>query len=163
MKTKKKKLQSLKKYFRYFKKYPLLVAGLWASLFCTAVLSLLGPYFLGKVIANLTTYADYDATIKYAIIFMIIEFAGILVYQLRVPCFKKLENYVKRDVKLEILGSSFGINIGQFEKLGNGVFITRLTNDLNSLATSFNTISKTVVNFFSKIGFVVFIFILNYS
>ena len=161
-KTKRKKYQSLNQYFRYFKRYPWLVAGLWISLLGTAVLSLLGPWFLGKLIASLTTYADYDATIKYAIIFMVIEFAGLIVYNLRVPCFKKLENYVKRDVKLEILGSSFDINIGQFEKLGNGVFITRLTNDLNSLATSFRTISETIVDFFSKIGFVVFVFVLNY-
>lgn len=157
-----KKFVSLKRYFSYFKKYPLLVAGLWLSLLCTAVFSLLGPWYLGKMIASLTTYADYDATIKYALIFMVFEFAGLIVYQLRVPCFKKLENYVKRDVKLEVLGSSFDINIGQFEKLGNGVFITRLTSDLNSLSSSFNTISETIVEFFSKIGFVVFIFILNY-
>ena len=163
MKQKKeKKYQSLKKYFKYFKKYPLLVAGLWTSLICTAVCSLLGPWYLGQMIACLTTYGDYDLTIKYAIIFMIVEFASLLIYQLRVPCFKKLENYVKRDVKIEILGSSFDINIGQFEKLGNGVFITRLTNDLNSLSTSFKTISETIVDFFSKIGFVIFVFILNY-
>ena len=159
---KQKKFSSLKRYFRYFKKYPWLVTGLWLSLLCTAVLSLLGPWYLGKMIASLTTYADYDLTIKYAIIFMILEFAGLVVYQLRVPCFKKLENYVKRDVKLEVLGSSFDINIGQFEKLGNGVFITRLTSDLNSLSTSFNIISETIVEFFSKIGFVVFVFVLNY-
>ncbi len=157
-----KGFSNLKRYLHYFKRYKWLCLGFWACLICTGVLSFFSPIVLGQVISHMTVTQNFKAAINSALIFAILEIAGLIIYQLRVPFFKKLENYVKRDVKLEVIGSSFDINIGEYEKLGNGTFITRLTSDINSLTTSFKQISETMVDFLSKIGFIVFVFVNSY-
>lgn len=153
--------KNLVRYLKYFGKYKWLCIGFWASLLCTGVISFFSPIVLGKVISNMTVTKNFDAAKIQALIFAGIEILGLLIYLARVPFFKKLENYVKRDVKLEIIKDSFNINIGEYESLGNGAFITRLTSDLDSLANSFKQISETVVNFMSKIGFIIFVFVVN--
>lgn len=157
-----KGFKNLGKYLSYFKKYKLLCIGFWISLLCTGVISFFSPLILGKVISFMTVSRDYESAKLYALIFAGLELLSIMVYLARVPFFKKLENYVKRDVKLSIIRDSFNINIGEFEKLGNGTFITRLTSDLDSLALCFKQISETVVDFMSKIGFIAFVFVINY-
>ncbi len=157
-----KGFSNLKRYLKYFKRYKWLCLGFWACLICTGVISFFSPIVLGQVISHMTVSQNFKAAITSALIFAILETANLLIRQLRVPFFKKLENYVKRDVKLEVIGSSFDINIGEYEKLGNGTFITRLTSDINSLTTSFKQISETMVDFLSKIGFIVFVFINSY-
>ncbi len=149
-------------YLSYFKKYKGLCFGFWFLLVCTGVISFFSPIVLGKVISYMTVSQDFKTAITYALIFAGLETLALGITLLRVPFFKKLENYVKRDVKLTIIKDSFNINIGEFEKLGNGTFITRLTTDLDSLALSFKQISETIVNFVSKIGFIIFVFVVNY-
>lgn len=160
-KKKAKGFKNLKKYLMHFKKYKWLCFGFWFSLLCTGVISFFSPLVLGEVINHMTVTQNFDMAIKCAILFAGIELLGLIVYLCRVPFFKKLENYVKRDVKLQVIKDSFNINIGEYESLGNGAFVTRLTSDLDSLANSFKQISETVVNFISKIGFIVFVFIIS--
>lgn len=157
-----KGFKNLKHYLKYFLKYKWLCFGFWVSLLCTGVISFFAPLALGEVISAMTVTQDFNAAKTYALIFFGIELLGAIVYLIRVPFFKQLENNVKKDVKLEIIRDSFNINIGEYEKLGNGTFITRLTNDLDSLATSFKQISETIVDFISKIGFIVFVCVVNY-
>lgn len=154
--------KNLSRYLKYYKKYKWLCLGFWLSLVGSAVVGFLSPLLLGKIIENMTASQNFDLAIHYAWIEFGIEMAGIFIYLSRVPMFKKLENYVKRDVKLSVVRDSFNINIGEYEKLGNGAFITRLTNDLDSLATSFKRISETVVEMINKIGFIIFIFVINH-
>lgn len=153
--------KNLWKYLKYFGNYKWLCFGFWASLILTGVISFFSPLILGKVISSMTITQDFNQAKIYALWFAGLETLGIIIYLIRVPFFKKLENYVKRDVKLKIIKDSFNINIGEYEKLGNGAFITRLTSDLDSLATSFKSISETIVNFVSKIGFIIFVFIIS--
>lgn len=153
--------KNLKAYLKCFAKYKWLCVGFWASLVATGVLSFFSPLVLGKVISHMTITQDFEQAKYFAVIFAILETLAIVIYLMRVPFFKKLENYVKRDVKLRIIKDSFNINIGEYEKLGNGTFITRLTSDLDSLATSFKNISETIVNFVSRIGFIVFVFVIS--
>ena len=156
-----KGFKNLKKYLWYFKKYKLLVCGFWFCLLLTGVISFFSPLVLGEVINHMTVTQDFNLAIKYAIIFACVEFAALTIGLIRVPFFKKLENYVKRDVKLQVIKDSFNINIAEYENLGNGAFVTRLTSDLNSLGNSFKQISETIVNFMSKVGFIVFVFVIS--
>ena len=153
--------KNLLRYLKYFGKYKWLCIGFWVSLICTGVISFLNPLYLGKIISYMTVTKDFDKAKLYAVVVALIDLLGAVIYLIRVPFFKKLENYVKRDVKLEIIKDSFNINIGEFEKLGNGAFITRLTSDLDSLANAFKRISETIVEFASRIGFIVYVFIAN--
>lgn len=157
-----KGFKNIGRYFVYFKKYKWFCIGFWASLIGSAVVGFLSPLFLGQIIANMTTSQNFDLAKQYAIYEFLIEICGIIIYLVRVPLFKKLENYVKRDVKMSVIKDSFNINIAEYEKLGNGAFITRLTSDLDSLATSFKNISETVVEIMNKIGFIIFVYITNY-
>ena len=156
-----KGFKNLKRYFSYLKNYIWLCIGFWGALILTGVISFFSPLVLGKLISSMTVSQDYDLAIKYALIFAGLETVAVGIYLLRVPFFKRLENYVKRDVKIHVIKDSFNINIGEYEKLGNGSFVTRLTSDLDSLATSFKSISETIVSFMSKIGFIVFVFVIN--
>lgn len=153
--------KNLKKYLKYFWNYKWLCLGFWVSLICTGVISFFAPLLLGKVISNMTVTQDFMAAERYALYFAGIELLGVVVYLSRVPLFKKLENYVKRDVKLEIIKKSFNTNINEFEKLGNGTFITRLTSDLDSLGTSFKNISESIVDTISRLGFIAYVFAVN--
>ncbi len=154
--------KNLRKYLKYFPKYKWLCFGFWLCLIITGVIGFFAPIVLGKVISEMTVTRNFAMAKTQAIHFALLEIIAILIDWIRTPLFKKLENYVKRDVKLSVVKDSFDINIGEFEKLGNGTFITRLTSDLDSLAMSFKNISETVVNFVSKIGFIIFIFVINY-
>ena len=153
-----KGFKNLFKYLRYFKKYRWICIGFWISLIVTGVISFFLPLTLGNVISNMTITRNYDKAIFQAGLYLGLELLAQLNGIVRTPLFKKLENYVKRDVKLYIVKDSFNINIGEYEKLGNGTFVTRLTSDLDSLANSFKRISETIVSFMSKVGFIVFVF-----
>ena len=161
-KKKVKGYSNLKRYLSHFAKYKWLCIGFWVSLLCTGVISFILPLVLGEVISNMTVTQNFNLAIKCAAVFLGVDVLGKIIYLIRVPFFKKLENYVKRDVKLQVMKDSFNINIGEYESLGNGAFITRLTSDLDSLANSFKRISETIVDFMSKIGFIIYVFIVNY-
>lgn len=155
-----KGFKNLAKYLKYFKKYKLLCFGFWMTLIMCGVIGFFTPVVLGKVISEIAN-ADFDSALNYAWLLFGLELVNLTFSVLQTPFFKMLENRVKLDVKIDVISSSFNINIGQYEKMGNGVFITRLTSDLNSLSNSFKTISETIVSFMSKIGFLVYITIIN--
>ena len=134
----------------------------WLTLIISAVISFFAPMVLGQVISNMTITQDFPLAWKFAMGYFGLQFLSIMVGLVRVPFFKKLENYVKRDVKLDVIRNSFNINIGEYENLGNGLFVTRLTTDLNSLANSFKSLSETIVSFASKIGFIIYVTVINY-
>ncbi len=164
--TDEKKLKGFKNlglYFKYFSRYKALCAGYFICLAFSGVVGFLSPLLLGEVISHVTSGENFNLALRYALLLAGVDLFGILIYMARVPFFKKTENYVKRDVKLDILKRSFNINIGEYEKLGNGTFITRLTSDLDALATSFKNISETIISFVSKIGFIVYVFILSWQ
>ncbi|MBE5758179.1 MAG: ABC transporter ATP-binding protein [Clostridiales bacterium] len=160
-KNKLKGTKNLRKYFSYFKYYKFYCIMFWLLLVISGVISFLAPIFLGKVITSMTVTADFKEAWKWALIFALLEFVGLIFILIRVPFFKKLENNVKKKVKLDIIKNSFNINIGEYENLGNGLFVTRLTKDLDGLATSFKTISELIVSFLSKAGFIVYVSIAN--
>lgn len=155
-----KGFKNLGKYLSYFKKYKWLCFGFWMTLIMCGVIGFFTPVVLGKVISEIAS-ANFDKALNYAWIFFALEMLSLGFSVLQTPFFKQLENKVKLDVKVDVINSSFNINIGQYEKMGNGVFITRLTSDLNSLSNSFKTISETIVSFMSKVGFLVYISIIN--
>lgn len=161
-KNKLKGFKNLKKYFSYFKNYKLYCIMFWLLLAVSGVISFFSPLALGKIISNMTVTADFSLAWKFALVYAGLEVANIIVGLLRVPFFKKLENNVKKNVKLDVIRNSFNINIGEYENLGNGLFITRLTKDLDSLATSFKTISETIISFLSKAGFIIYVSIENF-
>lgn len=161
-KKKMKGFKNLMKYLRYFKKYKFLCLMFWLTLILSAVISFFSPMILGDVISNMTITQDFPLAWKFALGFFGLEMLSIILSLIRVPFFKKLENYVKRDVKLDVIRNSFNINIGEYENLGNGLFVTRLTSDLNSLADSFKSISETIISFVSKIGFLIYVTVINY-
>jgi len=160
-KNKLKGTKNLRKYFSYFKYYKFYCIMFWLLLVISGVISFLAPIFLGKVITNMTVNVDFAEAWKWALIFAFLEFIGLIFILIRVPFFKMLENNVKKKVKLDVIRNAFNINIGEYENLGNGVFVTRLTKDLDSLATSFKTISELMVSFLSKAGFIVYVSIAN--
>lgn len=152
--------KNLFKYLRYFNKYRVLCIGFWGLLFISGIISFFSPMLLGNIISAVSA-SDFNNAIKYAWLLFAIEIVSLIVGVLKVPFFKNLENRVKMDVKLDVIKSSFKINIGVYEKMGNGVFITRLTRDLDSLASSYKSISETIVSFMAKLGFIVYIFAIN--
>ncbi len=160
-KKKMKGMKNLKKYLRYFTRYKMLCLMFWLTLILSAVVSFFSPMVLGDVISHMTITQNFSLAWKFALLFFGLELISVCLGLIRVPFFKKLENYVKRDVKLDIIKNSFNINIGEYENLGNGLFVTRLTSDLNSLANSFKSISETVISFTSKIGFIIYVTIIN--
>ena len=155
-----KGFKNLGKYLKYFRKYKWLCLGFWFTLIMCGVIGFFTPVVLGKVISEIAN-ANFDSALNYAWILFALELVNLGFSVLQTPFFKMLENKVKLDVNVDVINSSFNINIGQYEKMGNGVFITRLTSDLNSLSNSFKTISETIVSFMSKIGFLVYISIIN--
>ena len=160
-KSKLKGFKNLGKYFRYFKYYKFFCFMFWFLLVVSAIISFFSPLALGHIISNMTVTANFSLAWRFAIIYALLETSNIIVGLIRVPFFKKLENNVKKRVKLDIIRDSFNINISEYENLGTGVFITRLTKDLDSLANSFKTISETIVSFISKAGFIVYVSIEN--
>ena len=154
--------KNLGQYFKYVWHYKGLCIGFFSCLAIIGVCSFLSPYALSKMLAYITVEQNYAMAIRWAFYFAGIETINMIAEVARVPFFKQLENNVKKDVKLRVIKDSFNINVGQFEKLGNGQFITRLTGDLDSLSNSFNSVTTTIMEFLSRIGFIVYVYIINY-
>ena len=155
-----KGLKNLGKYLSYFKKYKWLCFGYWSALIICGIIGFFTPIVLGYIISSVAEH-QFDQAIYHAWTYFALELVHLFFSVIQTPFFKQLENRVKLDVKVDVINNTFNINIGQYEKMGNGVFITRLTSDLNSLSNSFRQISDTIVSFLSKIGFIVYILIIN--
>ena len=143
--------KNLFKYLNYFKKYKWLCLGFWSMLIVCGIIGFFVPVVLGNIISEIAN-ANFDKALDNAWLLFAIELVNLFFSVMQTPFFKMLENKVKLDVKIDVVSSSFNINIGQYEKLGNGVFITRLTSDLNSLSNSFKMISETIMYIIVYIG-----------
>ena len=154
--------KNLGQYFKYVWHYKGLCLGFFTCLAIIGVCSFLSPYALSKMLTYMTVEQDYSMAIRWALYFAGVEVINMIAEIARVPFFKKLENNVKKDVKLQVIKDSFNINVGQFEKLGNGQFITRLTSDLDSLSNSFNSVTTTIMEFLSRIGFIVYVYMMSF-
>ncbi|MCQ2564812.1 MAG: ABC transporter ATP-binding protein/permease [Clostridia bacterium] len=148
------------KYLAYFNKYKLLSLGYWLLLIISAGSSFLTPFALGNLVEKITIGDTHNALL-WAVLFCLFETLTRGLLLARVPFFKILQNRVKRQVKLDTLHEGLNINLLEYEKLGSGVFITRLTNDLDSLANTFRNLSEMIVDLFTKMGYIVFVFVVN--
>ena len=86
--------KNLAKYLHYFKNYKGLCLTFWFLLLVTGVIGFFSPLILGKVISYMTVTKEFDKAITYAIYLAALETGGAIVSLVRVPFFKKLENYV---------------------------------------------------------------------
>ena len=105
-----KGFKNLVKYLKYFKKYKLLCFGFWMTLIMCGVIGFFTPVVLGKVISEIAN-ADFDSALNYAWLLFGLELVNLTFSVLQTPFFKMLENRVKLDVKIDVINSSFNINI----------------------------------------------------
>lgn len=152
--------KNIRKVFKYYKKHKKYFIGFLSITCINAVASFLTPILLGIVVDSISK-GFLEKGIKYSLIMFGVACLLHILRIVNVRFFKQLENRVKMDLKLDTIQSALHIQMKNYDELGNGLFITRLTNDLNIASSTFINISEKLVDFISKIGFLIYVYFLN--
>lgn len=152
--------KNIGKVFGYYKKHFGLYVGFLIITIINAVASFANPILLGFLIEAFSAQNWNTCYVILAIIFGVAVFLHIL-RLVNVRFFKQLENKVKLDIKIDVAKSCMDLKMKNFDEMGNGVFITRLNNDLTTASATLINISSKFVDFISKIGFLIYVYFLN--
>ncbi len=160
MKTKNK--SGLGSLIQFYKKHWGFFVGYVSLLIIKAVLSFLSAMFIANMIACIMDEANYDKALIYAGICLGVAVLNCLCSILNTYFFKQLENRTKIDIQQMVLKRSLDIQMKNYDTMGSGIIVTRLTSDIKSLSTEFKSFTTRVIDLLVKVSYVVYIFFLNY-
>ncbi len=158
--VKMKGYKNLKKVFRYYRRHPFLFFSYIAITMVYGILSFVSPILIGQIVDNITK-SMFEPAIGFAALLFGISTFGNSLALVNVRVFKNLENKVKLEIKLDIVKSALEIKMSNYDELGNGLFITRLTEDLMTTSMSFISLTERFVSFVSKLGFIIYVYFVN--
>lgn len=155
------KHEGLKTLFKFYKKHIGYFIGYAIILAIMAVINFFEAMYVAKVISNIMDLRDYDAALKCAFICLMMGLGAALLSILNTYFYKQLENKTKIDIQQMVLRQSLEIQMKTYDKMGSGVIVTRLTNDISALSTEFKAITSSVIDLLKKSAYVFYIFALE--
>jgi len=161
MAVKKNKHEGLRTLFKFYKKHIGYFIGYAIILVMMAVINFFEAMYVAKVISNIMDANNYIEAFKCAFICLMMGVSCSILSILNTFFYKKLENKTKIDIQQMVLRQSLEIQMKTYDKLGSGVIVTRLTNDINSLSTEFKAITSSVIDLLKKAAYVFYVFALN--
>lgn len=160
MKT--KKISGLKSLIQFYKKHWGFFLGYVILLIVKSVLGFLSAMYIANMISCIMDEGNYNKALIYAGICFGIAFVNCLCSILNTYFFKQLENRTKIDIQQMVLKRSLDIQMKNYDSMGSGIIVTRLTSDIDSLSTEFKSFTTRVIDLLQKAAYVVYIFFLNY-
>jgi ATP-binding cassette subfamily B protein len=118
------------------------------------------PFLQGTIIEDISS-AKYKTAITFAAILFGIEFLHHVVNVINTYFYKNLQNNLRMDIKHDVVKTALNLKMKNYDELGNGLFLTRVTSDLNVVCDTFINLTEKLLEFLSKIGFIVYVFILS--
>jgi len=147
--------------FGYYKKHIGFFIGYIVILCIKATLNFVEAMFVAKMISAIMEGAEYKLAIRYALYALIITTTNGLLNFINTFFYKQLENRTKVDIQQMILKNSLDIEMKDYDKMGSGIIVTRLTADIDALSTEFKAVTTWIVELLKKAAYVVYIFSLN--
>ena len=158
---KREKHEGLRTLFKFYRRHLGYFIGYALILVAMAIINFFEAMYVAKVISNIMDIGDYDEALKCAFICLGLGFACAILSILNTHFYKQLENKTKIDIQQMVLRQSLEIQMKNYDKMGSGVIVTRLTNDISSLSTEFKAITSSIVDLLKKAAYVFYIFALN--
>ena len=144
------KHEGLKTLFKFYKRHIWYFIGYAIILVIMAVINFFEAMYVAKVISNIMDVGDYDEALRCAFLCLAMGFTCSLLSMLNTYFYKQLENKTKIDIQQMVLKQSLEIQMKTYDKMGSGVIVTRLTNDINALSTEFKAITSSVIDLLKR-------------
>lgn len=154
--------KNIAKVMQYYKKHMKWFVGFFVFTLLVAAINFLTPFLQGTIIEDISS-DKYRPAIMFAAILFGLEFIHHVIKVVNTYFYKNLQNNLRMDIKHDIIKTSLNLKMKNYDLLGNGLFLTRVTSDLNVVCDTFINLTEKLLEFLSKIGFIVYVFILNYK
>ncbi|GFN32961.1 ABC transporter ATP-binding protein [Paenibacillus xylaniclasticus] len=125
--------------------------ALWIVVGCTLVttmLTLLGPYLIGKMIDNHIVPHQYDGFVRMGMILLSVYVMGALFTWIQQYVASSLSQNTVKDMRQDLFEQYQRLPIQFFDKRTHGELMSRATNDLTNVS---NTLNQTVVQLISSV------------
>ena len=159
--TKGKRRNGLKILFRYYKRHWIFLAVYFLILLMRAVMAFFDAMFIARTISCIMDTGDYTSAIINAGISLALTVTSVLLGNVNTYFFKQLENRSKIDIQQQVLKSALEIQMSEYDTMGSGMIVTRLTADIDQLSTAFKELTTGIVEVLKKIAYIAYIFALN--
>lgn len=166
---KKQKKNKEKKIWKYIKKcMPYFLKekkALFILIFLSIVLSLLDsfiPAVFAKVLDFATSGKLNQALYIIIILFLvqiISEYFNVVVFM---KSYTKIQDTVTNSIRKDVIASYYEIESSELLKTPSGVFLTRITQDPNSILIAFNTVRSNLVFILNNLFVIFYVFYINW-
>ena len=126
----------------------------------TMPMSVLSPLLTARILLDFNNNLYEDLIRVAAFMLIVYTIQNVLHYFVRIMHKKYLTN-ITYSIQKELMDKTFEVETKHFDKNGTGLFIDRLREDTNSIATIFDRVSDTIIEIFSNIGVFVVIFTIS--
>ncbi len=147
--------------FKYYKRHWIFLALYVLMLTIQAVLAFFNAMFIARMISAIMDHPNYGMALLYAGLSLAMLAGAVLSEILNTYFFKQLENRTKIDIQQHVLRSALEIQMSEYDKMGSGIIVTRLTSDIDRLSTAFKELTRGIFEILKRVAYVLYIFFLN--
>lgn len=150
----------IKYLIKYYKKHLFFLVCYSIILIVQAVASFFDAMFIAKTVTYMMD-ATYSKAITCAGVTLGLSLFICLLSVSSTYFFKNLENRVKIDIQQGVIKHSLDIQMKDYDEMGSGIIVTRLTHDIYQLSVGFKSVTTRIVQLMTKVAFVIYAFFLN--
>ena len=147
--------------FKYYKNHIGFFIAYIVILAIKAILNFFEAMFAANMISSIMEGANYTQSLHYALAVLIVCLINCVLAFINVFFFKQLENRTKVDIQQMVLKSSLDIQMKNYDKMGSGIIVTRLTADIDALSVEFKAVTTRIVELLKRFAYVIYIFSLS--
>lgn len=160
---KKVQLPQMLRLFTYMKPYPGLMIGAFAATCGNIVVTLLGPYMVGRTIDTAITNHQPNLLLVNGAILLGLYLLNFVASSLRINLTNRLGQRVIQGLRRELFSHVQSLSNDFFDSRPAGSILVRIMNDVNSLQDLFtNGVINSITNLFTLIGIIAIMFSLNW-
>jgi len=142
----KETIKTIKKLFRYLRKYRLYFLLTFVCVIGSSVLSLIGPYLIGKGIDNYIIPRNLNGFGKFLLFMFIIYLFNSFLFYIQGLTMANISQKVGFDIRNDAFNSIHKLSLKVIDRRPIGDIMSRITNDIDMINV---TIGTSLIQFFS--------------
>ena len=142
----KETIKTIKKLFRYLRKYRLYFLLTFVCVIGSSVLSLIGPYLIGKGIDNYIIPRNLNGFGKFLFFMFIIYLFNSFLFYIQGLTMANISQKVGFDIRNDVFNSIHKLSLKVIDRRPIGDIMSRITNDIDMINM---TIGTSLIQFFS--------------
>jgi len=142
----KETIKTIKKLFRYLRKYRLYFLLTFVCVIGSSVLSLIGPYLIGKGIDNYIIPRNLNGFGKFLLFMFIIYLFNSFLFYIQGLTMANISQKVGFDIRNDVFNSIHKLSLKVIDRRPIGDIMSRITNDIDMINM---TIGTSLIQFFS--------------